>query len=138
MSANTATVILSRIYTKKDDEDWSGVWVPGEHTDPRDASIFDDDEIKEIGSFNDARNFDGYLKHSHAYVGENSLVFDVHFELPEQAKAYYKACRAIANTSPLYSIINDKKAENSIPDYQVYWSLRNSVTKAGYPLNDKE
>lgn len=138
MSANTATVILSRIYIKKDNEDWSGVWIPGEHTDPRDASIFDDDEIKEIGSFNDARNFEGYQKFVRTYVGENNLVFDLYFDLPEQAKAYYKACRAIPNTEPLYGIINDKKDEQSIPDYQVYWTLRNTITKAGYPLNDKE
>jgi len=133
MSANTATVILSRIYTKKNDEDWSGVWIPGKHTDPRDASIFDDDEVKEIGSFNDPRKFEGYIRSAHRYDSDNILIFDIYFSYPNSARKYFNSCRSVKN-SALDNIINDKKSEKSIPDYQVHWVLRNAKSGEEYDL----
>jgi hypothetical protein len=141
MAANNATVILSRIFTKKDGEDWSGVYVPKSPDitpDPRDSSIFNNDEIVHIGSQSDARLFKGFNKVTRDYPSDNVCVINSYFDDPANARAYFKACAYLSNTAPIYSIINDKKEEKTIPDYQVYWVLRNIRTHKEYPLGDKE
>jgi hypothetical protein len=129
-------VILSRIYTKNDGEDWRGVWVPGEHTDSRDSSIFDETEVQHIRQFNDPRNFEGYSKFVRRYPSENELVFDLYFDTLEQARAYFIACRDNTNT-PLDTVIDEKIINNMIPVYQKSWKLFNAANGAEYPLTSK-
>lgn len=131
-------VILRRIYTKNDGEDWRGVWVPGEHNDPRDSSIFDETEVQHIRQFNDPRNFVGYNKFVRKYATDNDLVFDLYFDTLENARVYYKACRDNLNTS-LNTVIQEKIVNNLIPVYQKSWklySVENNI-EFEFPLTSK-
>lgn len=138
------SVVLTQIFVKPEDADWKGVFLPSRDpvtfiggsyvVDPRDASIFDSTNDKEvIKDHTDPRKFEGYIGWSRRYTTNNILVVDQHFSNAAAARIYFNGRGGVSNTVPI-NVINNKKAENIIPDYQVYWSLRNRATGQEYQL----
>lgn len=105
--------ILRRIYRKRDDQDWSGLFFnpkgnPLVEVDPNDASSYTDSEKQELKKWfkEIVEPISGYLGTRRGYNG-NEFVFELMFETPENILEFRKSTAK----SNKQNIVKDKISE---------------------------